>query len=43
MLMNFRPQQSEHNLLVRLPETKGVYFISIMLDDRKTALKVVRQ
>lgn len=43
MLMNFRPQQSEHNLLLHLPDTKGVYFISIMLDDRKTALKVVRQ
>ncbi|MCD6066439.1 MAG: Por secretion system C-terminal sorting protein [Bacteroidetes bacterium] len=42
-LRSARPEKSENSLIVRLPETPGLYIISLYVEDKRISLKVLRQ
>lgn len=43
LLKSLKPEQADNSLLLRLPETKGIYLISLYIEDRRVSLKVIRQ
>ncbi len=43
LLKSYKPERSENSVLLKIPETKGIYLISLYVEDRRTTLKVIRQ
>ncbi len=43
LLKSYKPERSENSVLLKIPETKGIYLISLYVEDKRTTLKVIRQ
>jgi hypothetical protein len=43
LLRSNRPEKADNSFVIRLPETPGLYIISLYVEDRRVSLKVLRQ
>jgi hypothetical protein len=43
LLKSLKPEKTGDDILIRLPETQGIYLISLFVDGRRKTIKVVRE